>query len=295
MTIALADVEQSAGDHHQLPFGRPESLHRHGRVDGRRRGIPRYPAAIHPTRSRSQRNRVARGRGPCCRRRSDASTTLSSWNTKESPAACASWGLLNPAFAGYPDLAGIRLVDTGQDLDERRLAGPVLADQAVRPRPGATSRSTPRRAWTPGKLFSMPASSRTGWRSGSSQGTLRLGEGPVRQPVHGWTPRPGERGCYGVRSMVEKYSAREELLERRQVVRVEDGRLDEDVAVRVPRSCARDDLAEGLDRSPARAPCGRLATASLRALSGSTSSRTSGSLPSWLVRNTLSDVPRSAP
>ena len=57
-------------------------------------------------------------------------------------------------------LARVGLVDAGQDLDQRRLAGAVLADQrrhlAGVERRGDTSCS----ARTPGKLFEMPAERR---------------------------------------------------------------------------------------------------------------------------------------
>ena len=46
-------------------------------------------------------------------------------------------------LAADDDLAGGRLDDAGEDLDQRRLAGAVVADQARRPRRRSTSRLTP--------------------------------------------------------------------------------------------------------------------------------------------------------
>ena len=48
------------------------------------------------------------------------------------------------------DRARARRDDAAQDLHQRRLAGAVLADQARRPRRGATGRLTSSSAVTPG-------------------------------------------------------------------------------------------------------------------------------------------------
>ena len=54
-----------------------------------------------------------------------------SWNTVSMPASRDRAGLqLLTALAADEDLAGGRLDDAGENLDQRRLAGAVVADQA---------------------------------------------------------------------------------------------------------------------------------------------------------------------
>ena len=67
-------------------------------------------------------------------------------------------------LAGEQDLAGVRLIDAGQDLHQRRLAGAVLADQAdhlVRADLDATRPSARERR---GSACRRPASARAGGR-----------------------------------------------------------------------------------------------------------------------------------
>ena len=78
------------------------------------------------------------------------------------PAACASCGERHderPAVEG--DLAGVLGVGAGQDLDHRRLAGAVLADQRMH-LGRRTSSEAPARAGMPAKLLSMPRMERSG-------------------------------------------------------------------------------------------------------------------------------------
>ena len=61
------------------------------------------------------------------------SATRTSWKTVKTPRLCASRGVLIDVtqLALELDLAGVRHVDAAQDLDHRRLAAAVLADERV--------------------------------------------------------------------------------------------------------------------------------------------------------------------
>ena len=77
-----------------------------------------------------------RVRGACPRKMFSATVSSgnssSSWNTVAMPAACASCGPLKLDLAAVdPDRARVRPVDAGDDLDQRRLAGAVLAQKRM--------------------------------------------------------------------------------------------------------------------------------------------------------------------
>ena len=60
-----------------------------------------------------------------------------SWNTVSMPASRERAAFQSvTALAAHEDLAAGRLDDAGEDLDQRRLAGAVVAEQARRPRRG---------------------------------------------------------------------------------------------------------------------------------------------------------------
>ena len=72
-----------------------------------------------------------------------------------------SGGRAGPARRCHVIVAVVGLVRAGQHLDQGRLAGAVLAEQAVH-LAGATSRSTPSSARTPGNSLTMPVISSSG-------------------------------------------------------------------------------------------------------------------------------------
>ena len=111
----------------------------------------------------------------------NGSTSMKCWWTMPMPALIASCG---PRMRALPavdqDRAAVGLVEAVEDVHQRRLAGAVLADDAVdRSRP-ATTRSIARLAWTAPKRLSMPRSSTAGGSAPGSCVTLGCASGTRR-------------------------------------------------------------------------------------------------------------------
>ena len=93
------------------------------------------------------------------------------------------------------DLAGVRLLDAGHDLDQRRLAGPVLADEGV-DLARVEGERAPSSAWVEPKRRETPRTSMIG--SGSCCSSVMTGVPPsAAATVTGtiWAPRSRERGA----------------------------------------------------------------------------------------------------
>ena len=116
------------------------------------------------------------------------STTLSSWNTNERPAACASWRPWNRRAVPRTRISPV----SGSWTPARILISVDLPAPFSPTRqwtsPARRSRSTPRRAWTPGNRFSMALSSRTGSMVMASVGRVEGGAWPEVQTRGGKPP-----------------------------------------------------------------------------------------------------------
>ena len=87
------------------------------------------------------------------------STSMKCWCTMPMPTAMASLGVLDRhRLAADADLAAVGLVEAVEDRHQRRLAGAVLADDAV-DRAALDLQVDVALAWTAPKLLSMPISS----------------------------------------------------------------------------------------------------------------------------------------
>ena len=109
---------------------------------------------------RPRRSRPSRAEPHVGEQRTAGSATRISWKTVAMPARLAARGDArrrgrSPAISSD---AGVRAVDSGEDLDQRALAGAVLSHHGRAPRPAYSSSEQSRSAWVAPNAF---ASSRT--------------------------------------------------------------------------------------------------------------------------------------
>jgi hypothetical protein len=159
------------GHAHHLLAGRGQRAHlAAGRISGGRAGA----AAPRPL-SASRRRGEAERRGSCPRTMFSATLSPAPGRAPGRSWRCRPVGGLRGAerdrLARQRDLARVRPVRAGQHLDQRRLAGAVLAEQAVH-LAGRTSRSTPSSARTPGNCLTIPRIVSSGRHCGVNVGAV---------------------------------------------------------------------------------------------------------------------------